>query len=246
MNTRSLYLVAFLVVAASAGPSDAKPPAYAGWYDLFPPCQKHFHPMYDAPVIEKDKDRVTGYSQTVHFDFMTNLPRSFRVTVARDPAFKTQYGTEAMKKAKADSFEVGKKREGWVWADKKKVVVPLGDDKAVILETDPYSEHMPIVEYAKSMDYDRIEKALAKPPRSDFAVSLETFTSFKKGDTALGLHDWAGPAKSLEQIGMKEDERVRWTYVLKDKSKVLVITTALKIDSIVHEAGDGSSVDLLK
>jgi hypothetical protein len=213
--------------------------------NLFPPCQKHIWAHFDKPVIKKNKGEETIYSQTAHFDFMTNLPRSFRVTVARNPGFKTQYGTDELKKAPASVLEMDK-RKAWVWEDKKMVVVPLGDDKAVVLETDPHSEPMPLVEYAKSLDYDRIEKALAKPPRADFTVTLETFKAFKKGDQVLGLYDWAGPAKSHVSVGKKEDERVLWTYMLKDNSKILLTTAGAKIESVMHESADGKTVELAK
>jgi hypothetical protein len=243
---KTLYLVvAASVIATSPGLAADKSPAFAGWYNLLPPCQKHIWAHFDKPVIEKKAAGETTYSQTAHFDFMTNLPRSFRVTVARDPSFKTQFGTDALKKAPATILEIDT-RKTWVWENKKKVVVPLGDDKAVILETAPHSEPMPLVEYAKSLDYDRIEKALAKPPRADFTVTLETFKAFKKGDPILGLYDWAGPAKSHEPVGKKEDERVLWTYVLKDNSKILLTTVGAKIERVVHESTDGSRVELAK
>jgi hypothetical protein len=237
-------MVSFVIAVSTAQAAD-KSPAFAGWYNLLPPCQKHIWPHFDKPVIEKNKGGETTYSQTAHFDFMTNLPRSFRVTVTRDPAFKDQFGAETLKKAPATILDMDK-RKAWVWEDKKRVVVPLGEDKAVVLETDPHSEPMPLVEYAKSLDYDRIEQALAQPPRADFTVTLETFKAFKKGDPILGLYDWAGPAKSHEPIGKKEDERVLWTYLLKDDSKVLLTTAGAKIESVIYESADGTRLELLK
>ena len=69
-----------------------------------------------------------------------------------------------------------------------------------------------------ALDYDRIEKALAAPPRTDFAPTLATFEVFKKGGSTRGLYEWAGPAKTREQVGKKDDERLRWTYAMKDGS----------------------------
>jgi hypothetical protein len=217
----------------------------AGWYDLFPPYQKHFYPMYAQPVVSKMKGADNTYSQTARFDQMTGLVRAFSATVARDPNFKKRFSREAMKDAPTTTLEIGK-RTAWVWNDNKKVVVPVGDDKAVLLEVDPNSEGMALVDYAKSLDYDRIEKALAKPPRTDFSLTLQTFSVFKKGESVFTLQDWAGIAKSHEQVGKKEDDRIRWDYPLKDGTKIVVTTVAWGIEAITHEAADGKMVELLK
>jgi hypothetical protein len=245
---RTLFISAALTLALSPAASPQAVGAdrsLAGWYDLFPPYQKHFRPTYDKPVVAKKEAADTTYSQTARFDLATNLPRAFSATVARDPEFKKRLGREAMKGAPATALEIGK-RTAWVWDDKKKVVVPLGDDKAVLLEVDPHSQPMALVEYAKSLDYDRIEKALAKPPRTDFTPTVETFSVFKKGEGVASLHDWAGVATSREQVGKKEDGRVRWVYSLKGGTSVVVTTAAGAVERIVHEAGDGKVVELLK
>ena len=240
-----LLLVTVLVAAAAPAPAAAKPPAFAGWYDLLPPSNNRLFPQYDAPVVPKPSGDEQRYSQAAHFDALTGLPRAFTVTLARDPAFKTQHSKVALTKSTATTLEIGK-RTAWVWKGEKKVIVPLGDDTAVVIETDPGSEPMPVVEYAKSLDYDRIEKALAAPPRSDFAPTLATFEVFKKGDSVRGLYEWAGPAKAREPVGAKGDERFRWVYALKDGSKVVVTTAGTKIESATHETVDGKSVELLK
>jgi len=217
----------------------------AGWYDLFPPYQKHFYPMYAHPVVGKMKGEDKTYSQTVRFDEATGLVRAFSATVARDPNFKERFSHEAMKDAPATTSEIGK-RTAWVWNDNKKVVVLVGDDKVVLLEVDPNSEGMALVDYAKSLDYDRIEKALAKPPRIDFSLTVETFSVFKKGENVFTLQDWAGIAKSHEQVGKKVDDRIRWVYALKDGTDIVVTTVAWRIEAITHKAADGKLVELLK
>jgi hypothetical protein len=217
----------------------------AGWYDLFPPYQKHHHPMYVKPVVGKKGGENATYSQTARFDLATGLVRAFRATVARDPEFKKQYSRETMKDASVTAVAIGK-RTAWVWNDKKKVVVPLGDDKAVLLEVEPHSLGMALVDYAKALDLDRIEKALAYPPRTDFSLTVDTFAVFKKGDRVSTLQDWAGTAKSHEPIGKKEDDRIRWVYALKDGTHVLVTTVAWEIERISHVADDGKVVELLK
>jgi hypothetical protein len=80
--------------------------------------------------VKKTKDTTPTYSQVAHFDAMTGLPRCFSVTIARDPEFKTLFSKDTLEKAAASSLEIGN-RKAWIWTDKKKVVIPVGDDKAV-------------------------------------------------------------------------------------------------------------------
>ena len=80
---------------------------------------------------------------------------------------------------------------------------------AVLLDVDPQSQPMALVEYAMSPDYDRIERALAKPPRTDFTPTVKTFSVFKKGASVASLHGWARVATTNEQLGKKGDDRVR-------------------------------------
>jgi hypothetical protein len=54
----------------------------AGWYDLFPPSQKHFSSVYDKPALAKKEAADTTYSQTARFDQMTSPPCAFSATVA--------------------------------------------------------------------------------------------------------------------------------------------------------------------
>jgi hypothetical protein len=105
---------------------------------------------------------------------------------------------------------------------------------------------MPVVEYAKTLDLDRIEKALATAPRTDFTPTLQTFEALRKNGSLFGLFDWVGQPKGYEPVGRKEDGRYRSTYALKDGSKVVVTTARMKIESVVHEAADGKRTELLK
>jgi hypothetical protein len=243
--SRSFVFAVLVFIEGTWAQGGGKEPALAGWYNLLPPSQQRLHPMYQHPVVGKTKGGDRTYSQTARFDAMTDLPRSFRVTVARDPAFKTRYGEKATRNSSATALVIGK-RAGWLWKDGKKVVIPLGEDKAVILETEPYSVPLSLVEYAKTLDYDRIEKALAHPPRTDFTPTLQTFRALKKGDPAGGFYDWAGPAKCYEQVGKKEGERVRWRYSLKDGSKVVVTTAGGKIEAVTYASPEGRTLDLAK
>jgi len=217
----------------------------AGWYDLLPPYQMHTGPTYDQPVIGNLKGDDVAYSQTIRFNLATALPRAISVTVARDPEFKKRFSPEAMKNAPVTTLEFGK-RTALVWNNKRKVVVPLGDDKAVLLEVDPHSVGMALVEYAKSLDFDKIEKALAQPPRTDFSLTVETFSAIKKGESVFKMQDWVGLAKSHEQVGKKREDRIRWNYPLKDGTSIVVTSVAWGVEAITHETSDGKRVELLK
>src|SRR5262249_41800715 len=115
----------------------AQPPetgdSIAGWYDLFPPFNKSHQPVYMKPVVVTKNT----YSQTVRFGAPYVFELSFNAKVARDPDFKKRYSKDAMKDAPVEAVVIGR-RTAWVW-DNEKVIVPLGDDKAVLLEVDPNS-----------------------------------------------------------------------------------------------------------
>jgi len=125
------------------------------------------------------------------------------------------------------------------------VVAVIGDDKAVILKAHPRSTKLPLSDYIKAFDFARIEKALAKPPRTDFGVTVATFAPLTKGATMRVVTDWCGQPK-WEYIGKKEDMRTLWTYNLKDGSRVLGIFQGQQLESLHHEMADRNKVDLLK
>lgn len=242
-TTLRLSTAAILIVIQSgAARADETPPA-AGWYDVIPNLGPLLQPMFGKPEVKETKDGA-AYSQSAHYDMATGLQRSFRITVARDPGFKKQLDRD-MLKGVAEEQALGK-RTLWSYKNGRKVVVPLAADKAVILETDPNSEPMPLVDYAKKLDLDRIAKALDNPPRTDFTPTVDTFKVFTKGGPAALLADWCGPATKYAPLGKPDERRARWTYTLRDKTRVAVLTAGAKIESIVHETADGKVVDLLK
>ena len=113
---------------------------------------------------------------------------------------------------------------------------------AVLLDVDPQSQPMALVEYAMSPDYDRIERALAKPARTDFTPTVKTFTVFQKGASVASLHGWARVATTNEQLGKKEYDRVRCVESLKDGTSVVDTRAAGAVERIAHLAGDGKVV----
>jgi hypothetical protein len=234
-----LTVLALLASLPSASRSAER--ALSGWYDIFPTLDPLLSPMFEKPVVGKDD---ATYSQTACYDMATNLPRSFKVTLARAPEFKKQFGEEKLKAAAAP-HAIGK-HTAWLWKSGKKLVVPLDEDKAVIFETDPISELMPLLEYAKMTNFDRVAAALANPPRTDFTPTLEIFKAYAKAPTGYPTYDWFGSPAKYEPLGAKGEQRARFTYALKDGTTVTVLARSGRIESIRHETKDGKSEELLK
>jgi hypothetical protein len=238
----AIGLTIVLTVSSSVSAEDKQRPA-AGWYEVIPHLGPLLHPTFEQPVVAKSADGSAVYSQSAHYDMATGLIRSFKLTIARDPGFKKQFSAEALKDV-AVEHQMGK-RSIWMWKDDRKLVIPLGDDKAAIFELDANSEKLPLFEYAKKLELKRIANALENPPRTEFAPTLETFKVLAKGATVQSLSDWCGQPTKYEPLGKQDERRARWSYALKDKSTVAVVTAAGRIESIVHET-DGKSVELLK
>jgi guanyl-specific ribonuclease Sa len=231
-GSKALACLVLLAAAPLDFAADKNPPI-SGWYNVFPVIS----PMslkYVHPEIAKGKEAETTYSQSAHYEAATSLPRSFRVTLARDPDFKKKFSIEALKGIAAESQH--DRRTVWTWADRRQVVVVLGDDKAVIITTDPKSVELPLGEYIKRFEFDRIEKALAKPPRLERELNAETFAVFVKGASVRGMHEWCGPSKH-EWIN-KETFHSRWTFSLKDGSTVAAVSLGDQLESLNHQTAD--------
>src|SRR5262249_55008301 len=127
------------------------------------------------------------------------------VTLARDPAFKKRHAEEALRNdpGKPKQVKVGN-RTGWLWDLKKerdkglwptrgRLVVPLGEDRAVIFEAKgqgPWAGGLP--EVAKRFGLDRLAKALGAPPRTDFRRRLDDFRALRKGMSYIDVAAWVG------------------------------------------------------
>ena len=230
------FLSILLASTPTALAADKEPPV-TGWYDVFPKFM--MAARYSVPEIAKGKDGETTYSQSAHYDFATGLQRSFRVTIARDPEFKKKFNSEALKGIAADTQL--EKRTVWTWLDKRQVAVVLAEDKAVVIALDRNSVELPLSNYVKQFDFDRIEKALAKPPRTERELTSEMFEIVPKGTSARAFREWCGYGK-LESIN-KEKQHNRSTYALKDGSTVVAVTLGDKLESLTRQTADGKRID---
>ena len=113
-------------------------------------------------------DSIKTYSQVCTYTSTdANLPaETLIVTIAHDPAFKEKYSAEAIKKEKTPPKEVkvGKKK-AYLWDlgdNKKRLVVVLGDEKAVTVEQT--GNNQDLAKWAAKWKVDLIEKALDTPP----------------------------------------------------------------------------------
>jgi hypothetical protein len=143
-------------------------PAWPDVFILLPMYQE----TYQKPVVAKGENPMT-YRQKAIYDWIGGRFEILEITLARDPAFKSRYSEEALKKEKnpPKALEVNKKK-AWRWEfpsqsrdiDKivRRLVVLLDIDKAIIIEQKGYGADLETV--AKKFDFAKVEKALANPP----------------------------------------------------------------------------------
>jgi hypothetical protein len=162
-------LILWAALAADPSPAD-KPPA-AGWDVAFPELP-NYALSYQAPVVAKG-DNPTAYWQTARYEWTGNDLRVAKLTLARDPEFKTKYAAEAFKKEKAAEVQIGKK-SGWMREPRgvgteqvRELIIPLADDKAVIIEGMANFREDDMKALAGKLDLSAVQKALDKPPRTD-------------------------------------------------------------------------------
>ena len=160
---RFTALALLLAVALPAVAADPKAKDYG---TLFPAIGGTYDTKIQKPEVGKG-DPPDTYSQTCTYTWTGGRIESITVTFARDPAFKEKYSAEAIKKEKTPPKEVkvGKKKVYlWELPDEKggRLVVVLGDDKAVIVEQTGSGQDL--VKWAAKWKVDAMEKALDTPP----------------------------------------------------------------------------------
>lgn len=140
--------------------------APSGWADLLPPRQG-YDLQFKKPTIDGEK-----YSQKAEYLWTGGRIDTLDVIFLRDPAVKDRYSDEAMKKDKhGPTGLVVNKKQTWHWIYardeskeiRSKLVVILSPDKAMILEQKYHD--FDLQEFAKKLDYAKIEKAMANPPK---------------------------------------------------------------------------------
>jgi hypothetical protein len=173
--------------------------------------------------------------------------REATATLERDPDFKTAHTADALKKAGAKEIKVGN-RDAWSMPVKKdgmdgftKIIVPLGEDTALIVVGIGAAHKTFPNELAAAFDPDKCIAAVKAPPRTDFTRKLEDFKALKKGMSFREVESWLGPADAAVGNGNHLME-----YKLPDKSRVLLgYPKDDKLESVKHEK-DGQAVELLK
>lgn len=181
--------------------------ALPGWYGVFPHLSGYAL-TFQAPVVA-DGEKPTAYRQTARYEWTGGAARIVGVTLARDPAFKQKYAAEALRKQTPapKEIQVGK-RTGWLWHLAKdggkfdqvgaRLVVPLGDERALIMETrgpGPWGDEP--VSLAAAFDLARVETALAHPPLPAGALR-ERVRALPRGAAYPHVLEWLGtPTQEL-------------------------------------------------
>jgi hypothetical protein len=140
-----------------------------GWDDLFP-ALRNFGRKVEAPKVAKG-DKPTAYNQSATYEWMGGRFEVITITLARDPAFKTKYSAEAMKKQKAEKLDVNKKpayltdrmKADDLQKVNRRLVVVLADDKALIVEQ--RGAGLDLADVARKLDFEKVQKSLGSPPK---------------------------------------------------------------------------------
>jgi hypothetical protein len=258
MHAKSLALALVICGVLASGDAGArqkpaKPKPLGGWPGVFPKLLGYSR-TFTAPAVEDGK-KPKKYSQRVKYEWTGGAARLLEVTLARDPAFKDRHAEATLAKDPGEprQVKVGK-RTGWLWdlnpegdkdpwALRQRLVVPLGEDRAVIFEAKgPGPWGKGLHETAKSFDLGRLEKALDAPPRTDFRRRLDAFRALRKGMSYDAVTDWVGFADRDIGSGIHIME-----YVLDDGSRVLLgFPDFNRLVYVRHAPKGGKAVDLVK
>lgn len=235
----SLLLLAVCGAMLACGSAHAvEPRAKAGWFGVFPSLP-NYSLSYQPPVVTTGKDATT-YHQDVQYDWMGNNFRQVKATLARNPAFKMKYSAETMKQEKAIEIVVGKKT-GWLRMEGREAVVPLADDKALILTAVEHFGQDELVELAGLFDLTRAEEALFKAPRTEVKRDKAMFRGLPKDALWWDLLDWAGvPDKTKLKDKLVEGA----DYKLLDDSTIHLSLKEGKLTGVTFTDKDGKLEDL--
>jgi len=237
-----LCVVGVFLASSPLWAAEPKVDIKSGWIGVFPTMPNYLR-TYKAPVVNKDK---TVYQQSAHYVWMGNDYREATATLACDPEFKTAHTAEALKKTGAEAIKVGK-QDAWIIRNKDegkkafdKIIVPLGDDKALIIEGIGFAHKGFPTELADRFDAEKCVTALAQPPRTEFGRSLEGFKQLTKGMSLREVKEWIGEPDGDIGSGIHVME-----YKLPDQSRVLLGFPSFdKLTYVKHEK-DGKTEDLL-
>lgn len=238
----SLWLVTYLITAtilgvnALEGGAEKREPL-AGWYGVFPELT-NYQRKFQPPVINLKNRSI--YSQTASYEWLGGRLETLQVTLARDPAFQTQYAPETIRKQEEAATAVQVRgKDGWL-LNRNHLVVMLAEDKALIVRRE--GDGPDLTEVVQRFHLAAIEKALANAPRTSPERSLEHFRGLKRGSSFADLAAWVGMPD--RDIGSGIHVLV---YDLQDGTRVLVGTADFQqILYIRHVTRNGKSEELAK
>jgi hypothetical protein len=244
-------LLCVVAAAAAQGPGEKGKPL-AGWPGVWPELSG-YQRTFTAPTVAPGKG-PEKYAQTVKYEWTGGAIRLLEVTLARDPAFRERYSPDALKKdpGKPELVKVGK-ADGWLWrlvkeGDKDpwplqaRLVIPLGADRALILDARGQGPWVPLGMVAKDFDLEKLGKALDGPPRTDFRRSVDAFRELRKGMSYAEAAAWVGPAD--EDVGSGIHVML---YRLDDGGRVLLgFPDFNRLIYVRHEPKGGKAQDLVK
>ena len=247
-----LFATCGAMLAGGAGQANAvEPKPLAGWFGVFPYLD-NFSPRYQRPVVAKGKN-PTAYRQEVAYDQISNDAVTGTATLARDPEFKTKYTAKAFMEEGAIEVVVGKKT-GWLRAQAaprledfatagkgQELVVPLADDKALIVKGVVHFGPAAMVKLACLFDPAKALEALAKPPRTEWTRSMETFRELPRAAAWRDILEWAGyPDKTT----LKEMRVEGADYNLPDDSTIRLSLKDGKLTGVACTSKDGKTEEL--
>jgi hypothetical protein len=162
---RSVPVLVGLFVAAGAA---AAPTPGPGWDGVVPELTGYAR-TFEAPRV--DKGKAPAYRQVVKYEWTGGALKSLTATLERSPAFKKEHAPARLRGLVPAPREVrlGKKT-GWLWAKEGgggKLLVPLDDDKALVLEAKGMLIAAELTALAGRFDLEALTAALARPPRTD-------------------------------------------------------------------------------
>jgi hypothetical protein len=168
MRSFMLQLTLGLVlVTGPAAAQEQKAPAKAGWPGIVPELTGYARTI-KAPRVAKGKDPVS-YEQVVSYLWTGGSIRMLNATFARNPAYKKDHAPAALRRAKPAPREIKLgKMTGWLFPEEKsnrKLIVPLGEDTALILQSSGMVNETHLLDVAKKFNLVAIQAALKRPPR---------------------------------------------------------------------------------
>ncbi len=237
----SLVGVCGAALMVSAQPGQPKVTPKAGWIGVFPAMHGCQH-TFQQPVVN---DPMASYKQSVLYVWTGGDIREATVTLARDPKFKTAHKDAALTEAGAKKNKIGMK-DAWTMPGSGmegsvKIIVPLGEDTALIVDGIGFAHKGFPTELASKFDLEKATVALKDPPRTDFGRTLEAFKALKKGMSLAEVRDWIGEADKDIGSGIHILE-----YKLADNSRVLIGFPSFDKLVYVNHQKDGQTTQLAK